>query len=284
MGRSKSLLLCFFEKSPSPPPLFTRPTAAIIFKACEVSSLPKVCPHLLKCFNPAHLSPPPQWANSVSGRLSKLHSVLPSIHPIPPRHNMRPGVERHLRSLIPRSALCLCVRSNASVTVVSAQRRRRRGIRFRMTEQTRFLRLVWSHKQNAAELLGPITVNKRPLRLLDRRGRTCASFSCCIYRENESFTGSSGGRCLPPRFESVCGLLSSEQMENAQVGDCCCCCCLYCYFFIFVARPKLRVHWALRRCLGTASRGSKGRDVDTSVRWLTAGTLFAACVSTQRCI
>lgn len=80
MGRSKSLLLCFFEKSPSPPPLFTRPTAAIIFKACEVSSLPKVCPHLLKCFNPAHLSPPPsEQTLSVDGFLSSTVSFHPSI-------------------------------------------------------------------------------------------------------------------------------------------------------------------------------------------------------------
>lgn len=54
-----------------------------------------------------------------------------------------------------------------------------------------------------------------------------------------------GGVC--PRFESVCRLLSLEQMENAQVGDSCrrrrrrrCFLCRC--FFISVARPKLRVH------------------------------------------
>lgn len=143
MRRSESLLLCVFEKSPSPPPFLLGRRQRSFLRPVK-SGVAQVCPHLLKCFNPAHLSLPSE--QTVDGFLSSTVFIHPSIHPIPPRHNMRPGVERHLRSLIPRFALPLRWQQRIGHRRFrSAQPSA--GIRFRMTEQTRFLRHVWSQNK-----------------------------------------------------------------------------------------------------------------------------------------
>lgn len=178
----------------------------------------------------------------------------------------------------------------ASQQRISHRRRGEGGIHFWKNKPIFFPPRVES---NAAEPLGPITVNKQPLPSVfwsaegEPVRRAAAVF---IGRRSHLEARPVGGVC--PRFESVCRLLSLEQMENAQVGDSCrrrrrrcflCCCFLCRCFFISVARPKLRVHWALRRCLGTATRGSKGRDGDTSMYWLTAPGLQRASQRASFC-
>lgn len=129
----------------------------------------------------------------------------------------------------------------ASQQRISHRRRGEGGIHFWKNKPIFFPPRVES---NAAEPLGPITVNKQPLPSVfwsaegEPVRRAAAVF---IGRRSHLEARPVGGVC--PRFESVCRLLSLEQMENAQVGDSCrrrrrrrrcfLCCCFLCRCFLF---------------------------------------------------
>lgn len=112
-------------------------------------------------------------------------------------------------------------------------------------------------------------------------GEPVGSFSCCIYKENESFTGLSGWRCLSLIWK--CVSITVVWTNGTGTGGWVLLFSLLLFFFFLVARPKLNVHWGLSRFLGTAVTWLKGKR-RRNFYILTDSTLFAACVSIQQCI